>query len=69
MARGNSGYGVRNGNVVGSGEVSGFITSSCRLCDEEMVRNLMQITKLGDLLDVVVKDEKRAINGNNSVQT
>ena len=59
VAQGTTEYGVRKGNAT-SDEASGFTSS--RLCDEEMMRTLKQITELGDVVDVVANDKKRAID-------
>lgn len=48
-----------NGSSKG-GDRSGF--SSSGLCDEEVIKTFMQITELGNVMDVAVHDKRRAID-------
>ncbi|KAK7313644.1 hypothetical protein VNO77_38833 [Canavalia gladiata] len=61
VARGTREFGFRKGNNAVVGEASRFFTSS-EICDEEMIKTLKQITELGEVMDVVVQDKKRAID-------
>ncbi|KAK7317845.1 hypothetical protein RJT34_02415 [Clitoria ternatea] len=59
VVRGTSEVGVRKGND--NHEVGGAFTSS-GLCAKEMIDTLKQITELGEIMDVVVQDKRRAID-------
>ncbi|XP_057450843.1 protein ROOT INITIATION DEFECTIVE 3-like [Lotus japonicus] len=48
----------KKNNVVGS-ERSSFTSS--RLCEEEMIKTMKQITEDGDFMDMIKKDKKKAI--------
>ncbi|XP_027356794.1 uncharacterized protein LOC113866104 [Abrus precatorius] len=61
VARGSGEFGVRKGNNATIGQANGFFTSY-ELCDEEMIKTMKQITELGEVMDVVVHDKKRAID-------
>ncbi|KAG5098851.1 hypothetical protein JHK82_048705 [Glycine max] len=60
VARGNGEFGVRKGNNVAIEEGNGSFTSY-GLCDEEMIKTLEQITKLGEVRGEVEQHKKKVI--------
>ncbi|WVZ03004.1 hypothetical protein V8G54_023810 [Vigna mungo] len=61
VIKGNGGgFGVGNGNDVAVDEGNGSFTCS-RLCEEEILRTMNEMTALGEVKDVVLQDRKKAI--------